>query len=85
MRGDSLLGRIVLGWEDLRVETMSVARADELRRALEQASGGTLKHRIRDHSDPTALLGQGPAPERGERVESPEVLAVEREWQKGRS
>lgn len=39
----------------LKLEANSIARANELRRRIEEACTGLLRHRARDHSDPLAL------------------------------
>ncbi|MFH1278122.1 MAG: SEC-C metal-binding domain-containing protein [Candidatus Eisenbacteria bacterium] len=51
-----LIGRAVLSKGKLRLETNSVKRADSLRARIEEASGGLLRHKVREHSDPVALL-----------------------------
>ncbi|MCK5795725.1 MAG: hypothetical protein KAI47_00965 [Deltaproteobacteria bacterium] len=50
-----LIARVLVGPKTLRVETNSVARAEDLRRRVEGACEGLLRHRARDHSDPMAL------------------------------
>ncbi|MGC4118213.1 MAG: DUF2384 domain-containing protein [Myxococcales bacterium] len=52
--GRSVLGRVVVGEDGLRLETNSVRRADALRRRVEEACGKALVHRLRDHVDPTS-------------------------------
>jgi hypothetical protein len=39
----------------MRLETNSIARADELLRRIEKACRGLIRHRAREHSDPLAL------------------------------
>jgi hypothetical protein len=39
----------------LKLESNSIARADELRRRIEEACSGLIRHRSRDHTDPRAL------------------------------
>ena len=38
--------------ESLKIQSNSIARADDLRRRIEAACGGLLRHRGREHSDP---------------------------------
>ncbi|MFO0577453.1 MAG: antitoxin Xre/MbcA/ParS toxin-binding domain-containing protein [Polyangia bacterium] len=54
---NTVVGRAVLGEGELRLESNSVRRADELRRRIEAACAGLLRFRGREHTDPTALLG----------------------------
>jgi len=68
-----LIGLARIGPRRLAVETNSVRRADDVRRRVEAACGGLLRHRLREHSDPrsTANLtapASGPQP-----LEGPEV------------
>lgn len=49
---NTVIGRAVVSKGRLRLESNSVQRADALRRQLESACGGLLRHRARDHSDP---------------------------------
>ncbi|MGH6884659.1 MAG: YecA family protein, partial [Geminicoccales bacterium] len=48
----AVIGRAAVSKGSLRLETNSVQRADALRRQIESACGGLLRHRARDHSDP---------------------------------
>ena len=55
--GDStVVGRAIIDGDRLRLETNSVARADGLRTSIEATCGDRIVHRIREHSDPTAML-----------------------------
>jgi hypothetical protein len=47
-----VIGRAVVGATTMRVETNSVERADALRRRIEDACGGLVRHRLREHTDP---------------------------------
>jgi len=47
----------------LKLESNSIARADELRRRIEEACTGLLRHRAREHSDPVALAEHSPPSE----------------------
>ena len=71
-RSEIVLGQALLGGRRLRVETNSVERADRLRRKVERACKGMLRHRVREHSDPlsagASVEGEGtprdePSPE----------------------
>lgn len=53
---NTVFGRAVLGDEDLRLETNSVRRGDDLRRDVEEHLGSLVRFRAREHSDP---LSQG--------------------------
>ncbi|MHC4932733.1 MAG: SEC-C metal-binding domain-containing protein [Planctomycetota bacterium] len=52
LRNDTLLGHARLSGNGLRLDTNSVARADALRRRIEKACEGLVRHRAREHSDP---------------------------------
>jgi hypothetical protein len=70
----TLIGRAILEEGRLRIETNSVERADRLRRAALERCGAALTFRIREHSDPTALLKEA----RGKRTPpSPEPMPPE--------
>ena len=56
----------------LKLESNSIARADELRRRIEEACTGLLRHRAREHSDPVALAEHCP-PSEPENELPPEV------------
>ena len=61
----TLLGRLRIGPEALRIETNSEARADALRARVEDVCGSRLRHRAREHMDPLALAdrpGWAPQP-----------------------
>jgi SEC-C motif len=47
----------------LKLESNSVERADEMRRRIEQACAGLLRHRAREHSDPLSLAKRSPPSE----------------------
>ena len=54
----TLLGRLRIGPEALRIESNSEARADALRARVEEVCGSRLRHRAREHMDPLALANQ---------------------------
>ena len=77
----TIIGRVRLTDRTLVVETNSVARADHLRQRIGDACGDLLRHRIREHSDPRALLAQAsgaddPAPA----LDPSEAARIEREY-----
>ena len=49
---NTIVGRASVADDGLRVETNSIARADRLRGLIEEACGGLLRHRAREHADP---------------------------------
>ncbi|RMG42735.1 MAG: hypothetical protein D6718_13405 [Acidobacteria bacterium] len=51
-----LLGVVRIEGSRMAVETNSVARADALRRRIEEACGSLVRHRAREHADPIASL-----------------------------
>jgi hypothetical protein len=55
----TLIGRAMLDGSTLRLETNSVARADRLRRLVEDCLGPLVAFREREHTDPVAHLGRG--------------------------
>ena len=57
----TLLGSVRIGEGKLRVETNSVARADQIRERIEAALGERIRHRAREHTDPLALIGRDDA------------------------
>ena len=60
----TLVGRLRVGSDSVRIETNSIARADALRARVERACGSRLRHRAREHLDPRALARQpGRAPQ----------------------
>jgi hypothetical protein len=80
----TLVGRATIEGSALRVETNSVQRADALRILVEDHLGTLVRFRVREHSDPTALLEQlrsrgAPEPER--EPMPPEVLDAMRKMQ----
>jgi hypothetical protein len=80
----TLVGRAVLEGGLLRLETNSIARADRLRRLVGERLGALLSFRIREHTDPSAHLGEGPArraPGTPSESVPPEVLEVVKRMQ----
>jgi hypothetical protein len=53
---NTVVGQVWVTEDALRVATNSVARADALRRLVEEACGGLLQHRAREHVDPVSKL-----------------------------
>ena len=80
---NTILGSVRLSSDALVLETNSVVRADALRARLESICGALVRHVVREHSDPTALLARaasdGPTP-RAEIDESPEVQQLLRDF-----
>ncbi len=78
----TLIGRVEVGDDAMRVETNSVNRADALRERIEAACGPLVRHRIREHTDPLALAREAnarppevPAPEEAPSPEEAELAA----------
>ena len=66
------IGRAVLSDRGLKLETNSVQRADHLRKRLETTCATLLRHRVREHSDPLALMSEKePGAPRSMPVKSP--------------
>ena len=84
MPGNTLLGRVRLTAAELVLETNSLARADRLRKRLEEACGGLLTHRAREQTSPDALARSAAAEveEPAEPPSSPEVEQALAEWAK---
>jgi hypothetical protein len=60
---NTVVGSIEVSANALKVQGNSVRRADDLRQAVEGNCGGLVTHRIREHSDPAAMLrGVMPGP-----------------------
>src|SRR5438552_13682726 len=77
----TVIGRAVVTDGTLKLETNSVRRADTLRRRVENACGDRLRHRAREHVDPTSPRVQ--AAHRGVPtlpLESPEAAEVVRAY-----
>ncbi len=53
---NTVIGKAWTTGGGLKVETNSIRRADDLRKRIEKACGGLLRHRAREHSDPIALM-----------------------------
>ena len=66
---NTIVGRAVLKGARLLVETNSVARADALRRLIEQAAGKRLQYRLRDVRDLGDLLRSSPSAPRSRKAE----------------
>jgi hypothetical protein len=79
----TIIGRLRLADSTLAVETNSVARADDLRQRIEAACGALVRHRLREHSDPRALLARGAGPQPPSAVpglDPAEQARIEREY-----
>jgi hypothetical protein len=64
LRDGTLVGQARLSGDALRLETNSVARADALRRRIEDACAELVRHRAREHTDPLSEPVQRDAAER---------------------
>ncbi len=53
---NTLIGRVVIAPNGLRVETNSLRRADTMRDLLESALGPLIAHQKREHTDPQSLI-----------------------------
>jgi len=71
----TIIGTVRLSKGRLRLETNSIRRADRLRAQVEEACGELIRHRTREHSDPSALLKHGEAPR--PRDEQPSLITPE--------
>lgn len=70
VRGDDgIVGRAEVREASVLVETNSVARADALRSRVEAACAGLLRFRLREHTDPVALMEKMEAAGRAPGVE----------------
>jgi hypothetical protein len=58
----TVIGRACLVGDALRVESNSIERADALRVRIEAACADLLRHRVRDHMDPTSIAIAAEAP-----------------------
>ena len=76
---NTVIGRALVSERVLRLETNSRERADALRRRVETACGGRIRHRGREHADPLSGKGAHPLPESAAEPLSPvpEQLVVE--------
>ena len=72
---NTIIGTARLSGGRLRLETTSIGRADRLRARVEEACGELVRHRTREHSDPSALLKHGEAPR--PRDEQPSLIPPE--------
>jgi len=59
---NTVVAHLVLEGERLRVETNSKQRADRLRALVEQTCAPSLRHRLREHTDPTSSAQRPGAP-----------------------
>jgi hypothetical protein len=59
---NTIVGHAVLGKGRLTLETNSLRRADRLRKQVEGACGKLVRHRIREHSDPSSAAGAARTP-----------------------
>ena len=65
------IGRATLEGGTLRLESNSVERADRLRKLVEERLGSLVTFRVREHTDPAALLQAGGPPHT--RAEAPSI------------
>jgi hypothetical protein len=65
------IGRATLEGSALRLESNSVERADRLRKLVEERLGSLVTFRVREHTDPAALLQAGGPPRA--RAEAPSI------------
>jgi len=73
---NTVVGHAWVTEDALRIETNSVARADALRRLVEEACGGLLQHRAREYVDPLSKLAK-PAPLQARKEEPPSSESVQ--------
>jgi len=71
--GATLLGSARLSGDRIRIETNSVARADVLRRRIEEACEELVRHRAREHTDPLSEPVRRDATERPVETPPPEA------------
>ena len=55
---NTVVGRIVVERDGLRIETNSIRRADDLRDRLEKKLGDLVRHRVREHTDPFSAVNR---------------------------
>jgi len=79
---NTIIGRASVGVDGLTVETNSVKRADGLRKLVEGAGRGLIRHRAREHADPTSKAAPRGAVPRERPVPGPEEIEVVREFKK---
>jgi len=73
----TVVGQARLAAGKLRLETNSLARADALRRRVEEACGDRIRHRLREHVDPTSRkVRAGRRPRREEPPSAEEIELV---------
>jgi hypothetical protein len=80
MPGNTMLGLVRLAAAGLKLETNSLARADRLRERLEQACGGVIAHRAREHTSLDALAASAPRAVEEPEEPPPEVQRALAEW-----
>jgi hypothetical protein len=81
--GRTVLGTARLSERELRLETTSRKRADTLRRRIEDACAGLLRHRAREHADPLSARAAGAGdPEPAAAPAPPEVQQALLEWKR---
>lgn len=79
---NTVVGRGVVRKDQLILETNSVRRADDLRAKIEAALKVNVRHRIREHQDPVAMLraaGESSAPIKKAEPTPPAVIEALRE------
>lgn len=78
-RGRTILGIARIAATGLSLETNSQKRADALRCTIEAACGPLIRHRGREHSDPTSPLVQSSLRGTSEALDTPEIHAFIRQ------
>jgi hypothetical protein len=69
-------GTITIAHQALRIETNSTIRADTLRSRLEGIAGPIVRHRLREHQDPTSVPLRAGTPSRTPEAPPPELQAI---------
>jgi hypothetical protein len=78
---NTLIGRVLVGKERLKIETNSMKRSDDLRRRVEAGLGALIRHRLRDHADMESMLKTAKRrPATPEMDQPPELKAIMREF-----
>lgn len=70
---NTVIGKVWTAANGLKVETNSIRRADALRKRIEKACSKLLRHRVRVHSDPIAMLGKNDVSKQTRKKAEPET------------
>jgi hypothetical protein len=81
-RGATLLGSLRISRDRIRIETNSIARADNLRHRVEEACGERVRHRTREHTDPLSEPVRRELAERPEYTPPPEAQQLVLEFKR---